>query len=88
MNELRLLQEVLVVFCDSQSVVHLTKNSKHHSKTKHIDIRRHFIRDIVAACDLTVEKVHTTDNPGYMLTKPLSPAKFDHCLNLAGIIHT
>ena len=46
-SELGLQQDVLVIFCDSQSVVHLTKNNKYHSRTKHIEIKHHFIRDIV-----------------------------------------
>ncbi|PHT36201.1 hypothetical protein CQW23_23901 [Capsicum baccatum] len=68
----------------NKSAVHLARNSKHHSKTKHIDIKRHFIRDIVDAGEITVEKIHTTENPADMLTKPLPAAKFDHCLDLAG----
>ena len=87
-SELGLQQDVLVIFCDSQSVVHLTRKSKYHSRTKHIEIKHHFIRDIVDTGDIIVEKIHTTENPADMLTKPLPSAKFDHCLNLAGIIHT
>ena len=87
-SELGFQQDVLVIFCDSQSDVHLTRNSKYHSRTKHIEIKHHFIRDIVDTGDIIVEKIHTTENPADMLTKPLPSAKFDHCLNLAGIIHT
>jgi len=87
-SELCLQQDVLVIFCDSQSVVHLTRNSKYHSRTKHIEIKHHFIRDIVDTGDIIVEKIHTAENSADMLTKPLPPTKFDHCLNLAGIIHT
>jgi len=54
----------------------------------HIEIKHHFIRDIVDTGDIIVEKIHTTENHADMLTKPLPSAKFDHCLNLAGIIHT
>jgi len=87
-SELGLQQDVFVIFCDSQSVVHLTRNIKYHSRTKQIEIKHHFIRDIVDTGDIIVEKIHTTENPANMLTKPLPSAKFDHCLNLAGIIYT
>ena len=82
-----LQQDIFIVYCNGQSAVHLTKNSKYHSKTKHIEIKHHFIWDIVAIGDLIVEKIHTTENPADMLTKPLPTAKFVHCLNLADIIH-
>jgi len=45
-NELGLTQKILIVFYDSQSVIHLTKNNHYHNKTKHINIKHHFIRDV------------------------------------------
>nr|GMD10698.1 Retrovirus-related Pol polyprotein from transposon TNT 1-94 [Ipomoea batatas] len=83
--ELGVSQSQTVVFLDSQSVIHLTKNDTYHAKTKHIDvIRYHFIRDVVAAGDIVVQKVHTLENPADMLTKPLPINKFRQCLNLVG----
>lgn len=84
--ELGIAQGVIVVFCDSQSAIHLTKNDMHHSKNKHIDVRRHYIRDIVAIGKIVVEKVHTSENPGDMLTKPFPTSKFHHCLDLVGVL--
>nr|GMD95432.1 Retrovirus-related Pol polyprotein from transposon TNT 1-94 [Ipomoea batatas] len=68
--ELGVSQSYTVVFSDSQSVIYLTKNDTYHDKTKHIDVRYHFIRDIVAAGDIVVQKVHTLENPADVLTKP------------------
>ncbi|KAK7244251.1 hypothetical protein RIF29_39070 [Crotalaria pallida] len=84
-NELGLTQDVLIVFCDSQSAIHLTKNSRYHDKTKHIDVKRHFIIDIVTVGEVVVEKIHTSENPADMLTKPLPNTKFHHCLDLGGL---
>ncbi len=84
--ELGVPQGETVVYSDSQSAIHLTKNDTYHSKTKHISVRYHFIRDTVAAGEIVVKKVHTSDNPADMLTKPLSIAKFEHCLDLVGVL--
>jgi len=74
-----------VVFSDSQSAIHLTKNDVYHSKTKHISVNYYYIRDTVVAGEIAMRKVHTSENPADMLTKPLSIAKFEHCLDLIGI---
>ena len=84
-NELGLAQDTLVVFCDSQSAIHLTKNSRYHNKTKHIDVKYHFIRDTVVVGKVVVKKIHTSENPVDMFTKPLPNAKFQHCLDLIGL---
>jgi len=83
--ELRVPQATNVVFSDSQSAIHLTKNDAYHSKTKHISVKYHYIRDTIAAGEVTVKKVHTSENPTDMLTKPLPIAKFEHCLDLVGV---
>ena len=41
-----LVQQAVRIDFDSQSAISLTKNSTHHSKTKHIDVQYHFVRDI------------------------------------------
>jgi hypothetical protein len=84
-SELGVPHDVLKVYCDSHSAICLTKNDMFQFKTKHIDIKYHFIRDVVAEGKIIVEKVHTDENPADMLTKPLSNIKFKHCLNLVGI---
>jgi len=84
-NELGLTQKVLTVFCDSQGAIHLTKNNRYHDKTKHINIKNHFIRDVVVVGEIMVEKIHTSENPVDMLTKPLPVTKFEHCLDLVGL---
>jgi hypothetical protein len=54
-------------------------------KTKHIDIKYHFIHDIVVEGKIKVDKTYTDENLAYMLTKPLFNAKFKHCLDLVGV---
>lgn len=83
--ELGVPQYVIKVYYDSHSVICLTKNDMYQFKTKHIDIKHHFIRDIVAEVKIKVDKIHTDENPADMLTKSLSNTKFKHCLDLVGV---
>ncbi|RVX00023.1 Retrovirus-related Pol polyprotein from transposon TNT 1-94 [Vitis vinifera] len=81
-EELAMYRGKVVVYCDNQSAIHLAKNQSFHERSKHIDVRLHFVRDIIAAGEIGVGKVHTKDNPSDMLTKSLNVTKFKHCLNL------
>ena len=87
LGELSMDHGVTVVHCDSQSAIHLTKDSMYHERTKHIDVRYHFIKEIIAQGNIQVLKIGTEDNPADMLTKPLCVGKFEHCLNLLGVCH-
>lgn len=60
------------------------KNQRFHERTKHIDVRFHFIRD-VEEVTIKVVKVITDDNAEDMLTKIVPLAKFAHCKDLAGV---
>lgn len=83
--ELSLYQGGITIFCDSQSAIHLTKDQMYHERTKHIDIKYHFIRETIAERKVSVQKINTRDNPADMFTKPLPVSKFKLCLNLIGI---
>ena len=54
-------------------------------RTKHIEIKYHFIRDQVSNSIVQVEKVSTDDNQADMGTKIVSYSKFKHCLKLLKI---
>ena len=45
--ELGLSQEEYIVWCDSQSTLDLSKNTTYHARTKHIDVRFHWLQDVV-----------------------------------------
>ena len=66
-------------FYDSQSAIHLGKNSTFPAQSKHIDVRYHWIRDILNEKQLKLEKVHKYDNGFDILTKSLSRGKIGVC---------
>ena len=85
-NELGMVQECISVMCDSQSVMHLSKNQMYHERTKHIDVRLHFVRDFIAQRLVKIEKVSSEDNAANMMTKVVTLSKFKHCMDLVGVI--
>jgi hypothetical protein len=84
-SELGVPQYVIKLYCDSHSAICLTKNDMYQFKTKHIDIKYPFIRDIVVEGKIKVDKKHTNENPTNMLTKSLSNTKFKHYIDLVGV---
>ncbi len=87
-GELGITQECVKVHCDSQSAIHLANHQVYHERTKHIDIRLHFIRDVVESKEIVVEKVALEDNPADVFTKSLPRSKFKHCLDLMNFSET
>lgn len=75
-----------MVHCDSQSAIHLAKNQVHHGRTKHIDVRYHFIREIIENGVVNLVKIGTKDNPADMFTKVVPLAKFEHCSTLVNVL--
>lgn len=47
LDEIGATEEKVNVLCDSQSVIHLATNPAHHSRTKHIGVRYHFLRHVI-----------------------------------------
>ena len=57
-----------------------------HERIKHIDMRYHYIRDLIAQGDIKVCKISTHDNAADMMTKSVPTTKFELCSNLVGVI--
>ena len=85
LRELGFKQQKYVLFCDNQSSIHLAKNSTFHSRSKHIDVRYHWIRDTLNNKLLELEKIHTDENGSDMLTKAVSREKLQVCCSIAGM---
>jgi len=61
LEEYDVQQGVLTLYCDNLSSINISKNPIQHSRTKHIDIRHHFIRDLVEDKVVTLEHVTTEE---------------------------
>ena len=85
LQELGLKQSEYVVFCDSQSSMDLSKNSMYHARTKHIDVRYHWLRVVIEERLMKLKKIHTNKNGADMLTKVVPGSKLEFCSKLAGM---
>ena len=56
---------------DNRGAIALTKNTRDHGKVKHIDIRHHYIRELVQSGTITMEQVASADNLADLFTKTL-----------------
>jgi hypothetical protein len=56
---------------DNRGAIALTKNTKDHGKVKHIDIRHHYIRDLIKSGIISIEQVPSAENLADIFTKPL-----------------
>lgn len=61
---------------DNQSALNLVKNTEHHKLTKHIDVKYHYIRELVAKEEIKTVYVPSDKQLADFLTKPLSRDKF------------
>ncbi|GJY46661.1 putative ribonuclease H-like domain-containing protein, partial [Tanacetum coccineum] len=66
------------IHIDNESTICIVKNLVYHSKTKHIEIRHHFIRDCYEKKLISVEKIHTDLNVADLLTKPFDGPRFNY----------
>ena len=68
-----------------QEGICLNKNKIFHERTKHIDVKYYYIRDVISQGKLKVCKISTHDNPADMMTKSVPVAKFELYSNLVGL---
>jgi len=64
------------LLCDNESAIKISQNPVQHSRTKHIEIRYHFLRDHVLKEDIVISHVKTEDQLADIFTKPLDERRF------------
>lgn len=74
-----------VIYCDNSSAISITKNPTMHGRTKHIDTRFHFIRDLVSSGALNVQYCKTNEQIADVFTKALPTHKFNYFRDELGV---
>ena len=64
------------LLCDNESAIKISHNPVQHSKTKHIEICHHFIRDHIKRGDIDIIYINTQEQLADIFTKPLDEARF------------
>lgn len=85
-KEMGMIINPLNIHCDNQSAIKLTKSEGYNPRTKHIDIRYHFIREKIKNGEIIVKFLPTTKMVADSLTKPVTKEKNDFCASEMGLI--
>jgi len=76
------------IHCDNTSAISVSKNFVFHSKTKHIPIKYHFLREQVTNQIVQVHYIPTTEQIAYIFTKPLAKTPFEYLRQKLGVIQS
>ncbi|MBE2321147.1 hypothetical protein DVA67_034775, partial [Solirubrobacter sp. CPCC 204708] len=76
LEDFKVTLDHIPIRCDNTSAINISKNPCLHSRTKHVEIRHHFIRDHVQRGDVELEFVGTDHQLADILTKPLNEDRF------------
>ena len=86
LKEYDIICDKVPLLCDNESAIKIAYSPVQHSRTKHIEIRNHFIKDHVARGDIELHYVQTKDQLDDIFTKPLDEARFCYLRNELNII--
>ena len=85
LHDYGITQDTMCVFCDNTSAINLSKNPVQHSKSKHIEIQYHFIRDLVEDKIVCLEFINTDSQKADIFIKPLDGPKFEYLHKTIGV---
>jgi hypothetical protein len=73
------------IMCDNQGYIALAKNPTHHSRTKHIDIQHHFIREKLESEEIGLKYCPSQDMVAGVLTKALAKERHQNLTRSMGL---
>jgi hypothetical protein len=77
-----------VLKVDNKSAINLSKNPIHQDRSKHIEVKYHFIRECVEGGKIILEQISTKDQLGDIMTKSLRRVLFQELRDRIGIVNT
>jgi hypothetical protein len=78
--------EPTLIHYDNQTCINLSKNHVFHDKSKHIEIKYHYIRYMVQRGVVEIRYISTDDHIMNILTKPLSRVKYEYFIDNLGMM--
>ena len=75
-----------VIYCDNSSAIALSKNFVFHKRTKHIDKKFHYIRELVKNGEIVLQHCKTEEQYADILTKPLGQKTFEFLIKCLGMM--
>jgi hypothetical protein len=78
--------EPTLIHCDNQSCMKLTENLVFHDTSKHIDIKYHYIQNMVQRGAVELQYISTDEQIANILTKPLSRVKYEYFRDKLGVL--
>ena len=75
----------MTIFEDNQSTIAMTKNPQHHGKAKHIDIKFHYIREMVTMNKIKLKYCKSDEMIADILTKGIGKIQFTKLISMIGL---
>lgn len=72
--------------CDNQSAIKMATNHQYHNRSKHIDVKHHFVRETIRSGKIEVNYLSTNEMPADLLTKGLCAAKHYQFMETLGVV--
>ena len=79
-------KDLVAIYCDNTSAINISKNLVMHSKTKHIAIKYHFLRELVQEKEVRLEYVNAKEQIVDILSKPFPKDAFLYLRGKLGVI--
>ncbi|KAB2627628.1 hypothetical protein D8674_042681 [Pyrus ussuriensis x Pyrus communis] len=78
-------QDSTTIYCDNVSAIKLSRNPVMHGRSKHIDVRYHFLRDLCKDGVIELQFCKSEDQVADLMTKPLKQPAFEKLRSMLGV---